>query len=335
MIHDWLQHISFAYPQFFFLLALLPLLVFWYITNEKNQHSSLIISSTRSLAGSRSWKTFWRHSLFVLRLLSLASIITALARPQLRNEEQLVTGEGLDIVLCMDVSGSMLAQDFTPNRLEAMKQIAAEFVDGRPTDRIGLVLFAGESFTSCPLTTDRNVLKAQIYSAQSGYMADGTAIGDGLATSVERLKASKVKSRVVILLTDGENQGGLIDPLAAKEIAKSVGIKVYTIGMGTEGYAPAPMYTPSGTVTLQQQKVNINEKLLREIAAETGGLYFRARDNAGLKNIYNEIDKLEKSRIEITSLKRFTEKFFPFALAAIILLVLEMVLRYTIFKKFP
>ena len=335
MINNWLSNTDFAYPQFFFLLALLPLMIYWYIGNHRQQHSALLVSGTSNFTGTGSWKVLLRHLLFVLRLLAIACLITALARPQLRNDEQIVTGEGVDIILCMDVSGSMLAQDFSPNRLEAMKQIAADFVDSRRTDRIGLVIFAGESFTSCPLTTDRNMLKAQIFAAQSGFMADGTAIGDGLSTSVERLKASKAKSRVVILLTDGENQGGLIDPLTAKEIAKSIGIKVYTIGMGTDGYAPAPMYTPSGTVTLQQQKVNIDEKLLRAIASETGGIYFRARDNSGLKNIYAEIDKLERSKIEITALKRFTEKFFPFAIAAACFLLLEILLRYTLLKKFP
>lgn len=334
MITDWLRNIDFAYPQYFFLLALIPLMVFWYIYNNRKQHSTIIVSGIK-FGSANSWKVAFRHSLLILRLLAVACIITALARPQLRNDEQIVTGEGVDIMLCMDVSGSMLAQDFSPNRLEAMKQIAADFVDSRTTDRIGLVIFAGESFTACPLTSDRNVLKNQIFSAQSGFMADGTAIGDGLATSVERLKTSTAKSRVVILLTDGEDQGGLIDPLAAKEIAKSIGVKVYTIGMGTEGYAPVARYTPSGTVVLQQQKVNIDEKQLRSIASETGGMYFRARDNSGLKNIYAEIDKLEKSKIEITALKRFTEKFFPIAMAAAILLLLELLLRYTLFRKFP
>jgi Ca-activated chloride channel family protein len=335
VINEWLNNTDFAYPQFFFLMGILPLMVYWYVINSRKQNSAFLISGPNTFSTTGSWKVLLRHLLFAFRILALACLITALARPQLRNDEQIVTGEGVDIILCMDVSGSMLAQDFTPNRLEAMKQIAADFVDSRPTDRLGLVIFAGESFTACPLTTDRNMLKSQIYAAQSGFMADGTAIGDGLSTSVERLKTSKAKSRVVILLTDGENQGGLIDPLTAKEIAKSIGIKVYTIGMGTDGYAPAPMYTPSGTVTLQQQKVNIDEKLLRAIASETGGIYFRARDNSGLKSIYAEIDKLERSRIEITALKRFTEKFFPFAISAAIFLLLEMLLRYTLLKKFP
>ena len=335
MLYNWLQHIEFAYPQVFILYLLIPVLVYWYAIKNRTQQGGMLISSLRSFGETRSWKTALGFLPVVLRVLAIACLITALARPQTRHDREMVSGEGVDIMLCMDVSGSMLAQDFTPNRLEAMKQVAANFVDKRPTDRIGLVIFAGESFTASPITMDRNTLKAQIFNAQSGYLADGTAIGDGLATSVERLKDSKAKSRVIILLTDGENQGGLIDPYSAKEIAKSVGIKVYTIGMGTEGFASAPMQNETGEVTLQRQKVNIDEKLLREIASETGGLYFRARDNASLQNIYTEIDKLEKSTVEITSLKRFTEKFLPFAVAAFFLLLIEIVLRYTVFKKFP
>ncbi|MEO8582561.1 MAG: VWA domain-containing protein [Flavitalea sp.] len=335
MLYNWLQHIQFEYPQVFLLFLLFPFLIGWFISRNKKAQAGILISSVKSFGETRSWKTAFGILPFVFRALAIACLIVALARPQTRNDQAMVSGEGVDIMLCMDVSGSMLAQDFTPNRLEAMKQVAVSFVDKRPTDRIGLVIFAGESFTAAPITMDKNTLKAQIFNAQSGYLADGTAIGDGLATSVERLKDSKAKSRVIILLTDGENQGGLIDPYSAKEIAKSVGIKVYTIGMGTEGFAAAPMQNETGEITLQKQKVNIDEKLLREIAAETGGLYFRARDNASLQNIYTEIDKLEKSTIEITSLKRFTEKFFPFAIAAFILLLIETVLRYTIFKKFP
>ena len=223
------------------LLLLVPLMVFWYMKRSNKQSGGLLISSIKSFGETRSFKTVLRHVPFVLRLLSIVFLIIALARPQTRNDQELVSGEGIDIILCMDVSGSMLAQDFTPNRLEAMKQVAADFVDKRPTDRIGLVIFAGESFTSSPITMDKTTLKTQILSAQTGYLADGTAIGDGLATSVERLKDSKAKTRIVILLTDGEDQGGLLDPNSAKEIAKSVGIKVYTIGMATEGFAEAPM----------------------------------------------------------------------------------------------
>jgi len=335
VLYNWLQNIEFAYPWVFLLLLLIPWMIWWYVTGHYKRSSSFVVSSLRSFGGSSSFKTVLRHLPFALRVISIILLIVALARPRIRNDQELVSGEGIDIILCMDVSGSMLAQDFTPNRLEAMKQVAVNFVDRRPTDRIGLVIFAGESFTSAPITMDRNTLKTQILNAQTGYLADGTAIGDGLATSVERLKNSKARSRVIILLTDGENQGGLLDPAAAKEIAKSVGIKVYTIGMATEGFASAPMQSSDGHVTLRKQKVNINEELLREIAAETGGLYFRARDNASLESIYAEIDKLEKSTIEITTLKRFRERFFPFAVAAALFLLVEIMLRYTLFKKFP
>lgn len=335
MLYNWFQNIEFAYPWAFALLALLPAMIWWYATRSAKQQSTLMVSSVRSFGSTNSWKTALRHLPFILRVLAILCLIVVLARPRTRNDQEMVSGEGIDIMLCMDVSGSMLAQDFNPNRLEAMKQVAAGFVDKRPTDRIGLVIFAGESFTSSPITMDRNTLKSQIYSAQTGYLADGTAIGDGLATSVERLKNSTARSRVVILLTDGENQGGLIDPIAAKEIAKSVGIKVYTIGMATEGFAAAPVQDADGQISLRRQKVNLNEGLLRQIAAETGGLYFRARDNAGLQNIYAEIDKLEKSDVDITTLKRFNEKFLPFALAAALLLLAELILRYTVFKKFP
>ncbi len=335
MLYNWLHDIGFAHPAAFMLLLLLPFLIWWYITRNNSQQGTVVVSSLKSFGAAGSWKTALRHLPFILRLLTIICLIAVLARPQTRNDEEMVSGEGIDIILCMDVSGSMLAQDFTPNRLEAMKQVAASFVDKRPTDRIGLVIFAGESFTASPITMDRATLKAQIFNAQTGVLADGTAIGDGLATSVERLKNSKAKSRIVILLTDGEDQGGRISPLAAKEIAKTIGIKVYTIGMASEGFAEAPVQNETGEVTLQKQTINVNETLLRDIAAETGGLYFRARDNASLQNIYAEIDKLEKSTVEITALKRFSEKYLPFAIAAALLLLSEILLRYSVFKKFP
>ncbi|HZG26785.1 MAG TPA: VWA domain-containing protein [Chitinophagaceae bacterium] len=334
MLYNWFQNIEFAYPYLLLLLALIPVLIAWYIYRYSRLQGSVTISSIRQFPSQRTWKIVLRHVPFVLRLLSLACIIVALARPQSRNDEELVTGEGVDIILCIDVSGSMLAQDFTPNRLEAAKEVASNFVDNRPTDRIGLVIFSGESFTQCPVTTDKNILKSQIYNVQSGLLEDGTAIGSGLATSVDRLKSSKSKSKVVILLTDGENNGGLIDPSTAKEIAKSFGVRVYTIGVGTEGTAPVPVQTGEGIV-MQREQVNIDEKLLKQIANETGGKYYRAKDNTSLVNVYSNIDKLEKSRIEVTALRRFTEKFLPFAIAATILLVLETFLRYTVFKKFP
>ena len=317
------------------MFALLPLLVWWHFAKQLRRQASVLISSISKVKAIRSWKTTLRHLPFICRLLCISCIILALARPQTRNDEELVSGEGVDIVLAIDVSGSMLAQDFTPNRMEAAKEVAANFVANRPTDRIGIVIFSGESFTLCPLTTDQAVLKTQIYNIQSGLLEDGTAIGSGLATSVDRLRSSKSKSKVIILLTDGENNGGQIPPLTAKELAKATGIKVYTIGVGTDGYAQTPMQTQTGQVVMQREKVNIDEKLLNQIAIETGGKYFRAKDNESLKNIYTEIDKLEKSKIEVTALKRYSERFFPFAIAALAFLLTEMVLRFTVFKKFP
>jgi Ca-activated chloride channel family protein len=234
----------------------------------------------------------------------------------------------------MDVSGSMLAEDFSPNRLEAMKKVASDFVDARRTDRIGLVIFSGESFTQCPPTTDYAALKSQIYAVRSGILQDGTAIGSGLSTSVERLKTSESKSKVVILLTDGENNGGLIPPSTAKEIAKAYQVKVYTIGMGTEGFAALPQQTTGGVVRTME-KVNIDEKLLREIANETGGSYFRAKDNESLSKIYEDIDKLEKSKIETSTFSRYKEEFYPLAIAVVVLLLIEAWLRYKVLRKFP
>lgn len=334
MLYDWYQNIYFSQPAFFGLFALIPLLIFWEVKKSDNAQATVRVSSVRQFKGARSWRNMLRPLPFIFRLLAVICIILALARPQHRNDEQLVTGEGIDIVLCLDISGSMLAQDFSPNRMEAAKNVAAEFIDQRPTDRIGLVIFSGESFTMCPLTTDRTVLKTQLANVQSGLLEDGTAIGSGLATGVDRLKNSPSKSKVIILLTDGENNGGLIDPNTAKEIAKSIGVKVYTVGMGTEGFALVPVQTPGGVV-YQKDKVNIDEKLLTQIATETGGRYYRAKDNESLKNIYNEIDHLEKSKIETATIRRFSEQFYPFALAAALFLLLELLLRWTILRKFP
>ena len=334
MIFDYFENIAFGQPQFFYLFILIPVLIAWKILKGKSQQAAINISSVSGLQNISSWKNVFRHIPFVLRLLALVCIIVALARPQTRNDEQLTEGEGVDIILCIDVSGSMTAQDFTPNRMEAAKRVASEFVDQRSTDRIGIVIFSGESFTQCPLTTDNAVLKSQIEQIRNGLLEDGTAIGSGLATSVDRLRTSTAKSKVVILLTDGINNGGLIDPGTAKEIAKRFNVKVYTIGVGTDGYAPTPVSTPMGIV-MQNEKVAIDEKLLTNIAAETGGRYFRAKDNASLKNIYNEIDKLEKSKVQITKYTRFSEKFYPFVFAALLFLFLEVLLRFTVFKKFP
>jgi len=334
MLNEWYQHIVFAYPYLLWLLLLLPLLIVWYFISHKKSSSSITVSSLGIYRKTGSSKNVLRHLPFVLRLLSLALLIVAIARPQTRSSEERVEGEGIDIILCMDVSGSMLAEDFSPNRLEAMKKVAADFVDARKTDRIGLVIFSGESFTQCPPTTDYAALKSQIYAVRSGILQDGTAIGSGLSTSVERLKTSESKSKVVILLTDGENNGGLIPPSTAKEIAKAYQVKVYTIGMGTEGFAALPQQTTGGVVRTME-KVNIDEKLLREIANETGGNYFRAKDNESLSQIYADIDKLEKSKIETSTFSRYKEEFYPFAIAVVLLLLIEAWLRYKVLRKFP
>ena len=335
MVLDYFKNTYFEYPWLLWLLVLLPVAIWWYVVKQPKRLASIRISSIAQVRTAQSWKSMLVHLSFVFRILAMVCLIVALARPQTRNDEELVSGEGVDIVMCIDVSGSMLAEDFTPNRMEAAKEVASVFVAGRPTDRIGLVIFSGESFTLCPLTTDQAVLQAQVGNIQSGLLEDGTAIGSGLATSVDRLRASKSKSKVVILLTDGENNGGQIPPVTAKELAKATGVRVYTIGVGTEGYAQVPMQTAGGSVVMQREKVNLDEKLLTQIATETGGKYFRAKDNESLKNIYTEIDKLEKSKIEVIALKRYSEKFFPLALAAALFLLLEIILRYTVFRKFP
>ncbi len=334
MIGDWLQHIRFAYPQLLWLLLLLPLLIGWYFSKRKKRISSVTVSTVGIYKKHTGFKNAIQHLPFFVRMLVMAILIIAIARPQTRNEEEKIEGEGIDIILCMDVSGSMLAEDFLPNRMEAAKEVAIKFIEGRKTDRIGLVIFSGESFTQCPLTTDHAVLISQVYGVRSGVLQDGTAIGSGLATSIERLKKSESKSKVVILLTDGENNGGLIPPNTAKEIAKVYKVKVYTIGVGTDGYATMPQQS-NGSVVRTQEKVNIDEKLLTQIARETGGEYFRAKDNESLKNIYTEINKLEKSKIETSKFAKYAEEFYPLAIAVVLLLLVEAWLRYKVLRKFP
>lgn len=334
MVFDYFQNITFGQPWFLLLFLLIPVLLYWKFNKGKKQVAAIGISSTKGLSASRSWKNSFQQFPFILRILTLACIIIALARPQTKFDETQREGEGIDIILAIDVSGSMTAQDFTPNRMEAAKKVAEEFVDNRSSDRIGVVIFAGESFTQCPLTTDHYVLKTQISQIRNGLLEDGTAIGSGLATSVDRLRNSKSKSKVIILLTDGMNNGGLIDPSTALEIAKTFHVKVYTIGVGTEGYAPTPVSTPLGIV-MQSQKVSIDEKLLQNIATQTGGEYFRATDNESLEKIYSQIDKMEKSKVEITTFHHYSEKFYPFIFAALALLFAEIILQYTLFKKFP
>jgi Ca-activated chloride channel family protein len=330
------KHIEFAAPLFFWLWLLVPVLIWWRIRSRGKPQAAFKVSSLEGLKRMPvSWKARFRPAMFVCRLLAFILLVAALARPQRSDVTETINSEGIDIVLCLDVSGSMLAQDFHPNRIEAAKKVALDFVEHRPTDRIGLVIFAGESFTQCPITTDHAVLENQLRKVNSGMLEDGTAIGMGLATSVDRLRDSKAKSKVVILLTDGVNNTGLVDPVTALEIAKAYKVRVYTIGVGTQGVAPYPVPMPGGGVQLQNMEVQIDEALLQRIAKETGGQYFRATGNSSLANIYGQIDQMEKTKMEISSYKRYEELFYPLALAALFFLLLEILLRYTVFRSLP
>ncbi len=327
------MNVQFANPGFLVLLALLPVFIYWYLRREKPVELQVsTVTVFRSLP--RSLRQRLRHILFALRLLAFTLLTFALARPQSTSSGENVSTEGIDIILATDISGSMLAEDFHPNRIEAAKRVATDFIDGRPTDRVGLVVFAGESFTQCPLTLDHPVVKDLLSQIRSGMIEDGTAIGMGIATAVTRLKESKAKSRVIILLTDGVNNRGSIDPLTAAGIAQTFGVRVYTIGVGTIGVAPYPVQTPFG-VQYQSMPVEIDEALLEKIADQTGGKYFRATDNRTLKSIYEEIDRLEKSKIEVTQFRRHREEFYSAGLAAGLFLLLELFLSQTFFRKMP
>lgn len=329
---DW-KHLSFAHPIFFGLLFLIPFMIWWQARRKQNDNPSFRITTLSGLAPLKpSWRVRLRPVLFVLRIICLIALTVALARPQSSNVSETVDSEGVDIVLAVDVSGSMLAEDLKPNRIEAAKKVAMNFIDQRQTDRIGLVIFSGESFTQCPITIDHNVLKEQLSQIKSGVLVDGTAIGMGLATSVDRLRNAKGKSRVIIFLTDGVNNTGLIDPSTALEIAKAYKIRVYTIGVGSKGEAPYPVQTPYG-MQKQMMPVQIDEALLGKIAGETGGKYYRATSTSSLSNIYKDIDKLEKTKVEVSSFKHYAELFFPFAALALICLAIEMLLRYTVFRS--
>ncbi len=327
--------ITFGNPGFLFLLILIPGLVVWYFYRRRKNSADLRVSSTGGFD-----RTFWNIKLllipggYVLRVLAIALLIVALARPQSSLSRQDISVEGIDLVMALDVSGSMMAMDFKPDRLEASKDIAIEFIDGRPNDRIGLVIFSGETFTQCPLTTDHSVLKNLFRDIKSGMIDDGTALGDGLATAVNRLRGSKALSKVIILLTDGVNNMGSLDPRSAAEIAKLYGIRIYTVGVGTMGQAPYPVQTPFGIQT-QMVDVKIDEPLLMEIARMTDGKYFRATNNAKLRAIYQEIDKMEKSKIDVTEFRKKKEEFLPLALLAFIILGLEVLLRYLYLKNIP
>ncbi len=326
---------TYANPEMFYLLlALLPIIA-WYILRQKKSGASLQVSTIRNLeAVPKNWKYYFRHLVFALNIAVMTLLVIVLARPQSSENWENVSTEGIDIVMAVDVSTSMLARDLRPDRLEAAKDVASSFIAGRPYDRIGLVVFAGESFTQCPLTTDHPVVTNLLRETATGVLQDGTAIGNGLATAVNRLKESEAISKVIILLTDGENNAGEIPPITAAEIAKTFGIRVYTIGVGTIGTAPYPMQTPFG-IQVQNIPVKIDEESLQSIAGLTGGKYFRATSNDKLKQIYEEIDALEKSKIEVKEFSKKQEEFQPFAIFAALLLIAGILLKVTIFRNIP
>jgi len=327
---------QFANPIYLYILLVVPLAIAWYIWKSRHAQASLQVSSSEAfdLPGASSWKVYLRHVPFVLRILALVILIIVIARPQSTDNWQSSNTEGIDIMMTLDISTSMLAEDLKPNRLEAAKDVAASFINGRPNDNIGLVVFSGESFTQCPLTTDHTVLLNLFKDIQSGMINDGTAIGLGLANAVSRIKDSKAKSKVIILLTDGSNNMGEIAPVTASQIAKTFGIRVYTIGVGTKGTAPYPFKTAFG-VQYQNIPVDIDEPTLKEIASTTGGEYFRATDNESLKEIYSEIDKMEKTKISVKQFSKKEEEYTNYALFLLLLLLVEVVLRNTLLKKIP
>ncbi|HEX8514911.1 MAG TPA: VWA domain-containing protein [Bacteroidia bacterium] len=332
---DFFNDITFADKDLRWLFLLIPLLIIWYIWKNRTYNPELRVSSLSGFEGVKpSAKQYMRHGLFILRLAALSALILVLMRPQSRSSWKDVKTEGIDIVMSLDISSSMLAKDFKPDRLEAAKDVAQDFIDSRPNDRIGLVIFSGESFTQCPLTSDHAVVKNLFSGIKTGMVADGTAIGDGLATAISRVKDSKAKSKVVILLTDGVNNSGAVAPLTAADIAKVFGVRVYTIGVGTMGKALSPvgMY-PNGQYEFGYIDVNIDEKSMTEIAEMTGGKYFRATDNKRLKEIYKEIDRMEKTIFEEKNFTNKAERFLPFAVTAAVLLLLEFILRNTVFKS--
>ncbi|WP_298542326.1 VWA domain-containing protein [uncultured Aquimarina sp.] len=331
------ENFTFENPQFFWLFLILPFAIAYYIWKRNKQQAELKISSIKGFKVSGSWLAKLKPLLLLVRLIALALIITAMARPRTVDvSTKTKTTRGIDIVMAIDVSASMLARDLRPNRLEALKDVAAEFIQGRPNDRIGLVMYAAESFTKTPITSDKGiVLSAMKEIEYNNLLENGTAIGMGLATSVNRLKDSKAKSKVIILLTDGSNNAGFIDPKIASELAVEYGIKTYTIGLGTNGMALAPVaIRPNGSFQYGNVKVEIDEELLKEIAKVTKGKYFRATNNKKLEEIYEEIDKLEKTDVEEFKFYNYEEKFRPLVLLAGLLLLIEFLLRFTIFRSF-
>jgi len=329
---EWFKSLEFAHKGFFWALLLIPAMVGWYIWKQQRLYGTLSVPIIKGFdLPKKKLFTKMRHSGIVLRCLGMLMLIVAMARPQSSLSWQDSTTEGIDIIIASDISASMLAEDFKPNRLEAGKNIAIDFIKNRPNDRIGLVIFSGEAFTQCPLTIDHDVLVNLYNDIHNGMIQDGTAIGMGLATAVNRIKDSKAKSKVIILLTDGSNNAGSIPPLTAAEIAHQFGIRVYAVGIGTHGFAPYPVPTPMG-VQYQRIPVDIDEGTLSKIANATGGKYFRATNNQALQNIYSQIDKLEKAKIDVTQYHKKTECFFPFALLGLVFLLAEFISRNTLFK---
>ena len=328
--------VRFENPRVLWWRVVLVPMVAYYLYRTLQGRAAIRVSTTGGVERLRHTYRYWlRHAPFVLRCGAVALLIVAMARPQSAEDHRQVDAEGIDIVMALDISGSMLARDFTPDRLTAAKEIGAKFILDRPTDRIGLVVFAGEAFTQSPITTDHVSLVNLLHQIESGMIADGTAVGNGLATAVNRLKESDSPSRVVILLTDGVNNSGQIDPITAAQIAQDYGIRVYTIGVGSEGVAPTPSLNAWGGISFVQAKVEIDEEMLRRIAEQTGGRYFRATDNTKLAEIYAEINRLEKTKVEIENFVKYSEVYHPWLLLALALLLLEILSRYIFLRQIP
>lgn len=334
MIREYLQEIVFDWPWVLPLLIIVPFWVALTLRRHRKNAVHMQYASTKNIVRQKTLRIRLRHLPIFLRALAIAALIVAMAKPAHYETLEMTEGDGIDIVLCMDVSGSMLARDFTPDRLQAALQVARSFVQRRKGDRIGLVIFSGQSLSLCPLTSDEDAVLAQLNTIEYGQLSDGTSIGTGLASAVDRLRTVKTPGKVVVLMTDGEDTGGFFDPATAKQLAMTYGIKVYTIGVGSKGTAPMPYQTPGGMV-LQEEKVNIDEDLLTDIASSTGGKYFRATNTKVLDSVYMAIDELEKSKVETRIFTKRTDDFFPWVIAAMILLVLEVLLSSTYFRKLP
>ncbi len=327
---------QFAHPNILWLFVLYVPLIAWYVMHRRKSHPTMSMSSTSAFVRlPRTWKHYLRHALFVLRLATIGCLIIILARPQLKDKWSSTSTEGTEIVIALDVSSSMYAKDFKPDRFEAAKTIASQFIQGRENDNIGLVIFAGESLTGMPMTGDRAQLVNYLSTLRIGTIEDGTAIGDGIATAINRLKDGKAKSRSIILITDGTNNCGVVTPMAAAGVAKELGVKVYTIGVGTNGMALAPAYDYSGRVVFTQQKVEMDESTLRSIASTTGGRYYRAVDNSSLSQIFKEIDALEKTRIDVKQFSHTEDNYELWAWLAFALFAFEMLLRYIFLRPIP